>query len=147
MSYSYVKTVFPNFSASIYDTKLYDTIESTTVPNELLSSESTIQEDYGIINDKKNSNIETFVDNLKFYSSPVPINTSINAKVSNSKDIEDVNHQDYSNHILECSNCKDLISKQLNLDIDKIRNEEIMELISFIMFGIFILLLIDSKKN
>jgi len=53
----------------------------------------------------------------------------------------------YTKHIFECSKCKDIIMKQFGIENDKIRNEEIMELISYFIFALFILLLIDSLKN
>jgi hypothetical protein len=53
----------------------------------------------------------------------------------------------YTKHILECSKCKNLIMKQFGIENDKIRNEEIMELISYFIFALFILLLIDSLKK
>ena len=37
--------------------------------------------------------------------------------------------------------------KQLGIETDRIRNEEIMEIISYILFGLFILILIDYLKN
>jgi hypothetical protein len=37
--------------------------------------------------------------------------------------------------------------KQWNIDNNRIQNEEIMELVTYIVFGIFILLLIDILKN
>jgi hypothetical protein len=53
----------------------------------------------------------------------------------------------YTKHILECSKCKNIIMKQFGIESDKIRNEEIMELISYFIFALFILLLIDSLKK
>lgn len=53
----------------------------------------------------------------------------------------------YTKHILECSKCKNIIIKQFGIESDKIRNEEIMELISYFIFALFILLLIDSLKK
>jgi hypothetical protein len=51
-------------------------------------------------------------------------------------------------HILNCKQCKMLTIKQLSIESDKYRNEEMMELASYVIFGMFILLLIDSlKKN
>ena len=53
----------------------------------------------------------------------------------------------YMKHVLSCHSCRSIIMKQLNMDNDRIRNEEIMELVTYIVFGIFILLLIDILKN
>jgi hypothetical protein len=56
-------------------------------------------------------------------------------------------HDNYIKHILKCEQCKELLLKQFNIESDRIRNEEIMELISFIIFGIFILLLLDKSNK
>jgi len=53
----------------------------------------------------------------------------------------------YVKHILECNKCKSVAMKQLGIESDRIRNEEIMEVVSYIVFGLFILLLIDSLKS
>jgi hypothetical protein len=53
----------------------------------------------------------------------------------------------YIKHILECSKCKAIATKQLGIENDRFRNEEMMELASYIIFGLFILLLIDSIKS
>jgi hypothetical protein len=46
-------------------------------------------------------------------------------------------------HVLECPGCKESLFKQLNIDVDKKRNEEFMEVISYMIFGLLILLLLD----
>lgn len=58
----------------------------------------------------------------------------------------DNDHDSYIKHILKCEQCKDVLIKQFNIESDRIRNEEILELISFLIFGLFILLLLDKIK-
>ena len=53
----------------------------------------------------------------------------------------------YVNHIVQCSKCKAVVMKRLGLDSDKFMNEEIMEILSYLIFGLFVLLLIDSLKK
>jgi hypothetical protein len=54
----------------------------------------------------------------------------------------------YVNHIVQCSKCKAVVMKKdLGLDSDKLINEDIMEILSYLIFGLFILLLIDSLKK
>ena len=53
----------------------------------------------------------------------------------------------YMKHILECRRCKDMVTRQFNIDADRINNEEILEVISYLIFGLFILLLINSIKG
>jgi hypothetical protein len=50
-------------------------------------------------------------------------------------------------HINHCEDCRIVMMKQFNIESDRIRNEELMELISYIMFGVFILLLFDQLKK
>ena len=57
--------------------------------------------------------------------------------------LNDSDHTLYINHILKCQSCKEIIMKQLNIESKQEFYEEILELISFIVFGIFILLLLD----
>ena len=160
MSYSYVKTVFPNFKYSnVYDTKLYDAKSDTKTNNMYEPIEENVNH-YSIVNEKVNENvgkkehfgqIEQFNDNQKFYNTPIPVlpandNNKINIdKFENEgsgKTTSD--HDQYIKHVLECPSCKELLMKQFNIETDRIRNEELMELISFIIFGLFILLVIDA---
>jgi hypothetical protein len=166
MSYSYVKTVFPNFNYSnVYDTKLYDNVNNSNITTKLnFEPRDNIQDDvYYISNGKQNekivlpeTRIETFQNNQKFYNIPYipsPPQASLPKDDINIEHFEKEiiqtkqdNHNDYTKHVLECSSCKELLIKQFNIESDRIRNEEIMELISFIIFGIFILLLLDKSK-
>jgi hypothetical protein len=53
----------------------------------------------------------------------------------------------YIKHILQCSKCREVVTRQFGIDSDRINNEEIMEVVSYLIFGLFILLLINSIKN
>lgn len=195
MSYSYIKTVFPDFnktSNKIYDDSLYDInvtekqeIPKTVVnnakkefelPNNLTSNtieipSNNLLESYEnatitlpyISNDNKTQN------NLQFYNQPInkeylrsesiksnmssissiPIETNYIQKQSDKTNSTkcDSDCDIYMKHILECSKCKDIFIKQFGLENDKIKNEEIMEMISYFIFALFILLLVDSLKK
>ncbi len=92
-------------------------------------------------------------DNLRFYN--VPYSPSLgNIPVRQVEKFEEPPKQEckvecdaHINHVINCSKCKSIISRQLNLDNDRIRNEEFMELFSYIIFGVFILMLIDNLKR
>jgi hypothetical protein len=56
-------------------------------------------------------------------------------------------HEAYTKHVLECDQCKEVLLKQFNIETERIRNEEILELITFLIFGLFILLLLDGLKK
>lgn len=60
---------------------------------------------------------------------------------------EQSSHETYTKHILECNQCKEILLKQFNIETDRIRNQEILELITFLIFGLFILLLLDGLKK
>lgn len=157
MSYSYIKTVFPDFNySSVYDSKLYDNVNvskhdlrlfepanSETGP--VYSSISNVKQEEPI---KAVKSLETFQDNQRFYNLPLPEhNIPIsNNRVNNIETLDNNNkaHMEYTKHVLECPSCKELLMKQFGLENERIRNEEIMELISYLIFGLFILLLIDT---
>ena len=101
-------------------------------------------------------------NNLSYYNLPMKMfiqkqNDKIKGKIPSSiENFEDVKNKQacfdpdcdiYIKHILECSKCKSTVMKQLGLETDRVRNEEIMEVVSYIVFGLFILLLIDSIKS
>lgn len=87
-------------------------------------------------NDHKN-------DNLKYYNDPIPEQFT----QENNDPVTLNSHTSYVNHVLQCEECRKIVTKQLNLDIDKVKMDEWMELFSYILFGVFILLLLDSFKN
>lgn len=167
MSYSYVKTVFPNFEFSnVYNDKLYTTTKLNTTLNV-----------NGLDNMQDNARIETYKqiehyqepykepyqehyeeqykNNLTYYNKPVlnqdiPHYENINHQESFDSTLKDKNntlHDEYINHINSCPSCKELLLKQLNIETERLRNDEIMELLSYIVFGIFILILLDSLKK
>lgn len=146
MSYSYVKTVFPDFKYSnVYDTKLYETKLDNNNSGKNIYPVPADQNEMIGAEIKQEPKIETFQNNQKFYNIPIP---SLPESQSEEKfDNATMSHLDYTKHILECPSCKQVLMKQFNIETDRLKNEEIMELISFIMFGIFILLLLDSLKK
>lgn len=159
MSYSYVKTVFPDFKYSnVYDSNLYENLNVSQYDKRLFEpADLDIVKTYSDISlsepePKIQSKIETFQNNQRFYNQPLPeSNIPINNNLLTRERFEDntqQNHSQYTKHILECPSCKELLMKQFGLENERIRNEEIMELISYLIFGLFILLLIDmyAKK-
>ena len=202
MSYSYIKSVFPNFENSnkVYDESLYSGIDEKPVsPKNVIGStlNSSNEEfvrrqgnvmvnltDFSKTLSQKNNdidlpqekliesyrNIEGMTNgeyaeikplnpsdtrnNLKYYNKPLSTftnDTSVVRQKSKEKDIfenftDDKSCNDsYVKHVIECNRCKAIAMKTFGIETDRIRNEEIMELISYILFGLFILMLIDSK--
>lgn len=158
MSYSYVKTVFPEFKYSnVYDTKLYDNLNVAQRNDKLFEpADLDVTRNYSEVSVLKEQPkpkaqfIETFQDNQKFFNQPLPANNiPINNNIINRERFDGENktsghHVEFTKHVLECGPCKELLMKQFGLENDRIRNEEIMELISYLIFGLFILLLIDT---
>lgn len=159
MSYSYVKTVFPDFEySSVYDDKLYNNVNETPLtkieiaPYDNNSSNQTLMEIDTL------SKIEHFQQADHEYK-PKSINFNIpviNNKIPKYNNIdvnsvetfsEDQNHESYMNHVTNCSLCKEKLLKQWGIENEKLRNEEILELISYVMLGLFILILLDTLKK
>lgn len=162
MSYSYVKTVFPNFQfGNVYDDKLYINA------NPVNSIKTNIT---GLDNNLVNARIEPYQEpykehyqepyqeeqsksNLTFYNKPVldqdipnypsPLESFENKTAPKSS----TSHDEYLNHINSCPSCKEALLKQLGVETERLKNDSIMELISYVLFGIFILILLDSVKK
>jgi hypothetical protein len=192
MSYSYIKSVFPNFESSQGGEKIFNslnTLNTTPVSHNVTSPIQ--QKALSGHNEKSNvefviphSKLETYaelddhkkepIDNQKYYKSPwIPRdlvsefqnkamgsqtrenvetfdNKITNLPVIEAKQMSMTSYgdcDDYLQHILNCTKCKESFSKQLGIETDKSQTEEMMELMSYIIFGVFILLLIDSLKR
>lgn len=177
MSYSYLKNVFPNYEDSIKTPDIYNSIttETSTVSypapqpdikeelnkenNDISLPQRTLLENFNItgadfpLSNNKNQ------DNLKFYNLPYienqypgnpsnPSNHVIEGFESPKKNSAcDLDCDLYIKHINECNKCRSVIVKQFGIETDRIKNEEIMEVVSYLIFGLFVLLLIDSLKN
>lgn len=174
MSYSYIKTTFPNFQyTNVYDTKIYnDIIPQTKIGTGMGQGDkftpfSANTDQFKIIDPKENkfqsndyiftnsNSLETFQDNLKYYNKPLNEKViAVNPFISNSiekydgelKQTQDqIDHTIYVKHVIECQICKDMVLKQLNVESDRLFKEEILEILSYIVFAFFILMLLDSK--
>lgn len=181
MTYSYIKSVFPNFETSkVYDEKNYNSItlkntvenntsdsflsqfilpinqkESNTKVNNIKTESDNIKKE-GIVQNSK-SNILSFNENEMLSLIEENYNTlnkqnNIHYQEMFTNDNKNINNESectsHLNHVLECIKCKEMFSKQLNLEYEKLKNEEIIEVVSYIVFGIFVLLILDniSKK-
>lgn len=186
MSYSYIKSVFPNFEESkVYDDRLYNSL--STVGSGLLDGLDIIPKQMETFTQNlanKTTNKQNDKDNLKFYNLPIPFiynqeneqapydssktiykNTNTKEQLKNQvenftiksytesfdneneENNKELNCDTFFNHLLECENCKRKFVKQYNLDKDKMKQDELMEMASYMVFGIFILLLLDTLKQ
>lgn len=186
MSYSYIKSVFPNFENSnkVYDENLYNNISSMYSNVELPQAENnernkpnykTAQNDIFYTEENKienkiekmsNVNINDYAEftlkkpenqnNLSYYNIPLPQTKIHNTQTqhvqkSQKKEVienfENKDCDEYIKHVYECDYCKKIIIKQLGIENDRYRHEEMIEVASYIIFGLFILLLVDSLKS
>ena len=164
MSYSYVKTVFPNFEYSnVYNDKLYSDMSGPTTaaptpvkilpePNDENPSLSYLKSEPLIVRPgdqtqliEKNTFKEPFTeiskdkDNLHFYNQKIETFEGHEHR-DESHEHRDEGHDVYLKHVSKCEFCKNMIRKQYH-------NDQIMELISYITLGIFILILLDRIKK
>lgn len=181
MSYSYVKTVFPDFTFSnVYNDKLYTDVNVKTEPLNVVGFNNEIESNQ-LINQPVESTNNTQVFNKPIIDQHIPSYNNIDPKRSsyfdqpqkaiyepipfvrphndlrnlhtqeefgNTDTIEtSITHENYIKHITNCPSCKQVLLKQFNIETERIKNDEIMELISYIIFGIFLFILLDSLKR
>jgi len=163
MSFSYIKSVFPDFNFStVFNDKLYNNLNNLSSP----------------VQTNMQTSVESFENNQAFYNLPIPtqdipkynnINTHLppiqpihpiqsvkngwmHESLDNTDNVDNrdisIKHDDYIQHILVCPGCKGILLKQFQVESDRMYKEEMMELVSYIIFALFILLLLDSiRKN
>ena len=172
MSYSYVKTVFPNFEYSnVYNDKLYGDMSGptatvvpapTTMPVPAPVAISPFEESSMIGSELKGESLivrpgnqthlieqksfrEPFEqikikedkDNLHFYNKQIE-------KFGNQVHVLTEDHHDgHLKHLSKCEFCREIIKKQYNIQT----HDQMTELISHVMLGIFILVLLDIVKS
>jgi hypothetical protein len=167
MSYSYVKTVFPNFEYSnVYNDKLYSDMNGTpkAVPTTMTptlpvpvgtdDNVSYLRNEPLIIRPgnqikliETTSYKEPFInkdkDNLHFYNQKIETfrnDTERSDERTERSDERRDDHDEHMNHLSKCEFCKSLIKRQYSSD-------QTMELISHVALGIFILVLLDTIKK
>lgn len=154
MNYAYITNVYPGYKKEEVNFAKELIKESTMDKyNSIEGMENTAEYNEGKIEDKQ----ETNKDNLHYY--PYKID-NINIKPRQEARIENVERFEriegfektegcdvYSKHMTSCAHCKDTFTKQFRLDNDRLQNQEYIELISYIAFGIFILILFDNLQN
>jgi hypothetical protein len=153
MSYSYIKSVFPNFEkntgalSTIYDTQI--TLGSNPQSNQTVSpyeTQSIPIENFGQTNSK---------DNLSFYVPPVPkihfsdhpqVETFNTTVVKESKQhTKPTECDDYLRNVIKCKQCMQTLRKQLG--VSSVDYEEIFEVLSFVLFGVFLYMILDKLKR
>ena len=102
-------------------------------------------------------------NNLRVYQQPIINNNipnynniDVSSKLMNKEasmpnrmieGFDETNHDLYIKHVMDCPICKERLLKQFNIETERIKNEQIMEMISYVMFGVFVLILLDNLKK
>lgn len=136
MSYSYISKVFPKYTYStVYNQNVYDNVLSPKIdsnsnfqPSNSINTHSSLYPEKEIITYNKPI-LETYD------------NTTTTPSTTQSE------HDNAINHILECNQCRSILLKQFNIETERIQHNEILELIMNIIYGFFILLLIELIKQ
>jgi hypothetical protein len=137
MSFAMISSAFPNYPKSeprtninnvsgIYNSKLYQTIAPVTpVPVQKIIPASTGYLDQNNHYQNQSKNIEKLE------------NTSQNTDYA-----QMLMHLDF---VLNNDICKEILMKKLNIN-ENFFSQEVIELISFILFGIFIIFILDRMR-
>lgn len=182
MSYSYIKSVFPDFKPSkVYDENVYqfNVLPQNSAPSSGSSPEPAQDPSQvpfnqlgGGVDSGNGQTVEKFhncddyaasplqsvpghtKDNLRYYKEPVPVhnqtqpNTTSPVVASNAIGKETFDTESdcskTTTHVLSCTKCQSMIRKSLGWSS---QTEEIMELVSYIIFAVFIFLVIQKIKQ
>lgn len=155
MSYAYINTVYPKFKPQgefpVVNYNKYRNVKN-------VNSFNSLEDNYSPFKDKLNDDVfnkeqidslrvnkinNKNYENLHFYNKPIiKQNPPDNGIEEYTEPNEQKTHDEYIRHVVDCSECR----RRLNIELDRVQNDEWIELISYIVFGIFILMLIDSLK-
>lgn len=168
MTYAYIQSVYPNFKTAppIVNYNSYRNIKNVSENNSNLDNYSPFKSklDNNIfkkdqINTVKIQEINN--KNLQHYNQQIqPTILKSHDKHNIVETIETIDNTDnkdkkpneldhthdhnyYIEHVYKCNICK----TNLNLELDKNNMNELFELLSYIVFGIFILILIDNSNK
>lgn len=147
MSYSYIKSVFPKFESGATFENVY-TQQKRAVAKPATTPVAFDAQEYNQFS-KHLMSVQNNVGERLPERPQERRQASVTVKESFESPLQGMDTCDgYMKHVLNCGGCKATMMKQFNIDADKARNEEFMELVSYIVFGIFILLLLDNvSKN
>jgi len=141
MTYSYISSVFPNYEVSkLYDDNVYNNIMKSKAP---VSSAKSVQP-YGggaFQNFEGAQMVERFETTVPQPTVPQP---TVPQPTVPTLQGDCKNHMD---HVMECKECQEILRAHLRIEavgvIEQRRNEELMELASYVFFGIFVILMLD----
>lgn len=163
MSYAYIKSVYPNFSQeNTLQTKLFNSLDTMQVQQKTSDPVVTARPVSAVTRPTTSvvpsalPYVETQervlpANKLVEEYSPMPVKQYKQQYQYKEKFEEDTKSESTCHktitHVLHCDVCRSMLSKQLNIEYDKVRNEEMIELFSYLTFGVFVLLLLDNLKQ
>ncbi len=136
MSYAYIKNVFPTYEANDYSKITYNRLPQQT---KSILKES---DDIGIKNYEKAQYYGNYKEALQNTTTIEKEDVKMEIDVKKENNCEDI-----MSHVLNCYKCREGLFRYLNIDNDRVRQEEMMEIISYILFGIFVLFLVEHLKK
>ena len=144
MNYSYLKNTLKNYRPSEYYTPPY---KKQTTNNDILSGLGKLENQYQNISISPLERLSNTVPKQNFTEiTQLPSNIPIQTQFSNTTYIPQ-NHDQFINHVLGCEQCKRLFAKQYNLETARINNEEFMDVVMYVIFGIFVYILLSMMKH
>lgn len=161
MSYSYLNTVFPNFEYKMNpNLRLFNSLDNS-VEDTLLKKETVNQKKQEFQFEPVNTYVEKPIvkilsknlteevipeekNNLNVYNKPLTI-------IENLQDVDNNSQDDCiknMNHLYTCKLCKEKFSNIMKMENKTLHNQdnydELWEIITYIIFSVFILFLIDK---
>ncbi len=149
-NFSFIDSVFPNYKPSEINSLAQ--IKSV-IPNKLpIPVQDNVDEIYKRFVNEKQSN-------SYFYNTPLSIDkitspllnkpiTKLNEpmieKMTNvTRNFDQLGHEQYIEHVLNCPECKHMIINALNLESSKKQNNNIIEFLAFVLIGLFLIYLLN----
>lgn len=131
MSYSYIKNVFPNFESSLQDaTAVYNAVvEPFDAAPAPAPGKAPPRPSPQVSPAQKATGLD--------YSSPKRLLDVVDTHTPSPTCHAIVQHA------LDCQACANVITKQLQLNHYTLLTEEVLELVSYVLFGIFVLVVLD----
>lgn len=151
-NFSFIDSVFPNYKASEINSLAQ--IKSV-IPNKLpIPVQTDVDEIYKKFVKEKQSNSYFFNTPLSLdkITSPLlgkpitKLTEPVVEKMTNvdtEKKSDELTHEQYVEHVLNCPECKQMVINALNLESSKKQNNSIIEFLAFVLIGLFLIYLLN----
>uniref|UniRef100_A0A6C0DZA9 Uncharacterized protein n=1 Tax=viral metagenome TaxID=1070528 RepID=A0A6C0DZA9_9ZZZZ len=145
MTYSYIKSVFPNFEtvSSSRSLALGNIPRFGREQNNLTKTDNS----KGIQGFDANKYSKQIVSEYKeFFSNDNGVNKS-SLKTQQQEEGEQQECSMYASHVLRCESCKDIIRRQLGYEEKRFQNDQLLEIVTYGIFGAFLLVFLENFKK